>query len=80
MPLNVSVGVDYMLSPTDLTFPAGSQQGSQQCVTVAITDDVSVENKETFNLQLSTTDANVRIALCDRSSVVINDNDSEYQL
>ena len=77
---NVSVGVDYILSPTNLTFPAGSQQGNRQCLTIAITDDIAVEYTETFHLQLSTADANVEFSnLCNRASVAIIDTDGEYQ-
>ena len=77
---NVSVGVDYTLSPTDLTFPTGSQQGDRQCVTITITDDVAVEDTETFRLQFSTADANVEFSnLCTRARVAITDTDGECQ-
>ena len=74
-----AVGVDYTFNPMDLTFPAGSQQGDQQCVTIAITDDVAVENSETFNVQLSTTDSRVEFSsICNRARVTITDSDGEY--
>ena len=64
----------------DLTFPAGSQLGNQHCVTITIIDDVSVEDTETFHLQLSTADADVEFSnLCNRATVAITDTDGEYQ-
>lgn len=77
---NVSVGVDYTLNPTNVTFPTGSQQGDQQCVPIAITDDIAVEDAETFHLQLSTADVSVDISsICNRTRVTIADSDGEYR-
>ena len=39
-------GMDYFLTPIELTFPADSQQGDVECVDVEIIDDEAVETYE----------------------------------
>ena len=71
--------MDYTFTATNLTFSAGSQQGDQQCVTIAITDDVAVENSEVFHVQLTTADTRVQLSgICNRAIVTITDSDGEY--
>lgn len=64
--------------PTELTFPAGSQQGDLECIEIDIVDDTAVENYETFYVELSTSDMNVQLlSYCHRTSVSIYDTDGE---
>ena len=70
--------MDYILDPTDITFPTGSAQGVRQCVTVSVTDDVAVENNENFQMVLTTADAHVEFSsICQRTTFTIYDNDGE---
>lgn len=74
----LSVGVDYTLSSTMLTFPNGSQLGARQCVNVSIIDDEAVENTESFYIQLSTNDSNVEFSsICNRALFMIFDNSQD---
>lgn len=71
-------GTDYVLPPTDLTFPTGSQQGSMQCAMIAIIDDVAVENEESFHVQLTTNDARVEFSpIYQQALLSIVDNDGK---
>ena len=75
-----TVGADYLLEPTMLTFPTGSQCGSRQCVNVSIINDIEpdVENTESFHIQLSTNDTNVEpSSICNRALFRIYDSDGE---
>ena len=70
--------MDYILDPTDVTFPNGSAQGARQCVTVNITDDVAVENNENFVIVLTTVDARVEFSsICQRAPFTIYDYDGK---
>jgi hypothetical protein len=53
--------VDYILTPTELTFPADSEQGDTVCTDIEIIDDEAVENNEYFTVELSTNDSNVQL-------------------
>lgn len=71
--LSASPGLDYMPVSKQLIFPAGSHNGSIQCLKVNITDDgVVLEKEETFNVTLNTTDS---VILGSRTtSITIRDN------
>ena len=78
---SITDGIDYILMPTDLSFPVGSQRGARQCMTLNITDDAVVENQESFYVRLTTNDTRIEIfRLRGRQAlqqVCINDNDSK---
>jgi hypothetical protein len=70
--------VDYELHPTVLTVPTGSAQGSRQCVTVSVNDDVAVENDEYFHIILTSSDARVEVSsICQRARFTIIDADGK---
>jgi hypothetical protein len=72
--------VDYELDPTVLTFPgpAGCAQGTRQCVTVSVNDDVAVENNEYFHMTLTSSDARVEVSsICQRARFTIIDADGK---
>jgi hypothetical protein len=70
--------VDYELDPTVLTFPNGSAQGSRQCVTVSVIDDVAVENTEYFHMTLTSSDEQVEVSnICQRATFYIYDTDGK---
>ena len=70
--------MDYSLTPTELTFPADSEQGDVECVEVEIIDDEAVENSETFFVELSTNDSDVQLlSYYLRRGFYINDNDGK---
>ena len=69
---------DYILDPTDVTFPNDSAHGDRLCVTVNVTDDVAVENNESFHVQLTTADERVEIStICQRALFTIYDSDGK---
>ena len=71
-------GVDYALTPEKLTFPVDSEQGDLVCIDMEIIDDLAVENKESFYVELSTNDSNVQLLdYCQRKSIYIIDSDGE---
>ena len=71
-------GVDYFLTPTELTFQDGSPQGAIECVDVQIIDDETVENSETFYIELSTNDSNVQLlSYYQRRGYYIYDSDGK---
>ena len=55
--------MDYFLTLTELTFPAGSEQGDTVCTDIDIIDDEAVENSEYFYVELSTNDSNVQLLI-----------------
>lgn len=70
--------MDYILNPTDLTFPSGSQQGTRVCTNVDIIDDEFVEYTETVYVNLTTNDVKVRIlSAVQQKRIFIHDNDGE---
>ena len=70
--------MDYFLAPTELTFPADSEQGDTVCVDVEIIDDEAVENPEYFNVELSTNDIDVQLLnYYQRRGFYIDDNDGK---
>ena len=80
---NISLdGRDYIiLTPLDLTFPDGSQEGVRQCVEVVIIDDEAVEGTESFYVDLTTSDARIELSrICRRAQITIFDNDSKTVL
>lgn len=71
-------GVDYSLTPTELTFPTDSEQGDIQCVEVEIFDDEAVENSEAFYVELSTDNSDVQLLdYYKRRGFYIDDNDGK---
>ena len=75
-------GADYILLPTDLTFPVGSQKGARQCVIVNITDDEVVEYQEYFYIELITNDTCIEILRIRGQQalqrICIRDNDGKF--
>ncbi len=70
--------MDYFLIPTELTFPADSEQGDTVCVDVQIFDDEAVENYEYFYVDLSTNDSDVQLlTYYQRRGFYIDDNDGK---
>ena len=70
--------MDYLLEPTELTFPADSEQGDTVCVDVEIIDDEAVENSEYFYVELSTNDIDVQLlSYYQRRRFYIDDNDGK---
>ena len=69
--------MDYgLLSSLILTFPEGSSQGDQQCTMISITDDIAVENTESFRVELASSDAVVAFSsICPSAQVDIRDSD-----
>ena len=73
-------GVDYALTPAELTFPADSEQGDLVCIDMEIIDDLAVENNESFYVELSTNDSKVQLLdYCQRKVVNIIDSDGEIE-
>ena len=64
--------------PTELTFPAGSQQGDTECTVIDIIDDDAVEISETFYMELSTNDPDIQLlSYCQHTPVSIHDTDGK---
>ena len=71
-------GVDYSLTPTELTFLTDSEQGDTKCIEVEIFDDEAVENSEAFYVELSTDDSDVQLLdYYKRRGFYIDDNDGK---
>ena len=70
--------MDYDVDPAVLTFPTGSAQGTLQCVTISIYNDVAVESNEIFHMTLTSGDARLEISsICQRATVTIVDSDGK---
>ena len=70
--------MDYILTPTELAFPADSQQGDVVCTDVEIIDDDVVENYEYFYVELSTNDSDVQLlSYYRRRRIYIYDDDGK---
>ncbi len=56
----LSGGIDYTgPTPSVITFSPGQTVGDENCIVVSVLDDSFIENKETFNLTLSVSSADV---------------------
>lgn len=74
----ITGNVDYILTPTDLIFQVGSQQGTLVCTDIDIIDDDVVESSEYFYVDLTTNDTQVQILnFGQRKYVRIYDNDGK---
>ena len=71
--------VDFSLSNQTLVFIAGDTAGAQQCAFVDITDDIIVENNETFVISFATVDPAVEF-LTDQAAVTIIDDDGKSMI
>jgi|GEM_PF-863853 len=65
---------DYSISPTTVTFPAGSS--AAQTVTVTIVNDVDIENDETIVLQLQNASTGAIVGANDQYTITILDDDT----
>lgn len=66
-------GSDYAALSLNLTFLNGSQNGTTLCVAIEILDDRAFEVTETFTLELSTLDTNVRLGSNARINIIDDD-------
>ncbi len=71
--------MDYTSGGYSVTFQPNSMIGSILCSNIPITDDVYVEQRETFGVSASSTDTQVEFPVGSFSTVSIADNDSEYK-
>ena len=68
------------LSGIEVTFTAGSPDGAQQSVDIAIIDDAALEGDHDFTVELISTDpsgSNVMIGMQSITTVTITDNDGK---
>ena len=80
IPLALADGIDYIVNPTNLVFPAGSARGDSQCAEISIIDDEPVESSETFFVELSANDSRIEIfEVCQRIQIDIRDNDCKLK-
>ncbi|MEO1439416.1 MAG: Calx-beta domain-containing protein, partial [Chloroflexota bacterium] len=69
-------GTDYTFAPTQVTFAAGSPDGSEQTVTVTLINDLTPEDDETFTLSLSVNRGAVAAGTVDQQTVTLFNNAS----
>ena len=72
--VSAAAGSDYTAISSPLMFPAGSHDGSEQCVNVSIVDDETVEEDETFTVELTVLTSGV-VEGNALTTVVITDNE-----
>ena len=71
-------GSDYESVSSSLMFPAGSINGSTQCINITITDDEVLEADETFTVTLTVETTRVMEGNTMTEVVIMPDNDCEY--
>ena len=72
---------DFNSTSTPVTFPIGSADSAEKCVSVTVNPDNLVESAEEFSLVLSLTDSGASLNLGDHmSTVTLIDSDGVYQL
>ena len=65
-------GSDYTSVMSEkLVFPSGSIAGDQQCVEVFVTSDLTIEEAETFNVELMTDMPGVSLTAISMATVTI---------
>jgi len=73
---SAEAGSDYIATTRTLTFPNGSTTPQSMSVTIGIVDDTTVEESESFNLTLTTSDT----AMLDPDSATVNIQDDDGKL
>ena len=66
-------GSDYESVSSSLMFPAGSINGSTQCINITITDDEVLEADETFTVTLTTTTPRVMVGTAQTTVTITTD-------
>ena len=76
------IAADFNFTDQTLTFTSGDTIGGEQCGSIEIIDDDTVENDETFAISFMTSDPVVEFSssLLPQTIVNITDNDSKSHI
>ena len=67
----------YRFTSSDITFPSGSTDSTQGCVSITILDDTALEENQAFTVTLTTSDPDV-LRGNNVTVITIEDDDCMY--